>query len=87
MEKVIIGLMISSVLGFASGFLSAKSIEKLFYRIKEQQQTPFSGSGKPERVPWLYARRTGRAKFIGTFYSVFTCITRKWSVCGLTVTF
>lgn len=68
-KKVIIGLVISSVLGFASGFLSAKSIEKLFYRIKRATANTvfgFGQAGAAAAMAFMHGAQDGQ-KFIGTF--------------------
>lgn len=68
-KKVIIGLLVSSVLGFISGFATTKAIEGLFRRMKRVTAGKVFGVGQAfaaAAMAFMHGAQDGQ-KFMGTF--------------------
>lgn len=68
-SKVLIGLVVSSVIGFASGFGVTKLIEKLFRRVKRSQANKIFKGGQAfgaASMAFMHGAQDGQ-KFMGTF--------------------
>ena len=68
-SKVLIGLVVSSVLGFGSGFGIARFIEKVFRCVHRQKQSLFQErTGRCCRRNGISSRCPGRSEVHGRFY-------------------
>lgn len=68
-KKVLIGLVISSVLGFSAGFVTTKIIEVLFRGIKRRTANKIFGAGQAfgsAAMAFMHGAQDGQ-KFMGTF--------------------
>jgi len=68
-KKVLIGLVISSALGFAAGYFTSKLIELLFRRVKRMTANKFFGMAQAfggAAMAFMHGAQDGQ-KFMGTF--------------------
>jgi PiT family inorganic phosphate transporter len=68
-RKVLIGLVVSSVLGFGGGFIIARLIETIFRNVNRLSAEPFFGKGQvfgAAAMAFLHGAQDGQ-KFMGVF--------------------
>ena len=81
---ILIGLVISSVLGFIMGFISTKGIEFLFRRVKRSTATKFFNGGEAfaaGTMAFMHGAQDGQ-KFMGVFLVGISLYNSAWAPVG-----